>query len=1008
MSIEVYEVRHSSPELKTVGDYVAEIDSPAHMYVDKESDFLQVKNSQGITNETAIQMMICDPLEANENLQKSPRERLIKPGTIFAVPTNKINLAGLLTQGIEVVSNNVPAFKAQQLVLLENEPSYSKVYESEQSNVLQGVTQVQYPDATVWVWCRGLSKTYSTKDYQKEVPPEMEGELFDLSPFIISVNTSVGKNGGSFNIVLPPLTCEIESTTENGQISNRWVVKSDTMKIYSEPGLTENDFRYLSQNNLFKDIDSSGEKPQPIKNQFLFHNIISSNDLVLIRFETLQLESSQREEDSKLEYLNKDKIAGRVYDMIGLVDVNEKGEVYNNNDVTITISGRDLIKLFIEDGAYFYNLENITGQFRLVGESTRENEEMRRIVGDNSLLYLNLYNNASIEHVLEFIIQQLTNTGIVPTTLFDSYGKYGGEDRRNYRYVDKKSTTPQVTQSAERVQEKKLASGVWQIVKLIIDSGVTDRRIVDSSISSANGSLLNFIRKVCQEPFVEFYTDTYGDMFYITVRKPPYDRLGIQSMLEGQVVTEKGKTNIRPAVVEIDSKDVIREDLVFNDSEAYSWYNFRPQNVYAGGGSVLPALYTPALFFKEYAKVWGSRPLDLVHNYNPYISTTTDKGISDISRYEEQAILDLKFVVESHAYLPFTRRGTIVINGDRRIKKGNVIRYLPTGEIFIVDQVTQNIVITDRSIDRTTTIVVSRGMIEELIYGVDLGDIKNISYFNIINTDFQIKKKQYNEEYEVEEPVTIKNTTSSNTQTNLTPGETILVSPGFNEYIQHQQGPYGAKLIINAAKKDGTVPLSIQKNMASNVHKDFKSPLTPRTFLKYLIQDYNTKYKEAQSNFSSFDGMYQKVAAIEQVPLDSLRTMGYIESSHGKNLGGDSYYGIMQLSKEVAQRYSVDRYDNYQNIVGGARFLKSNSRNILIGSSFIFSPTTNSVTTTDSQDKIEYKKVKKTRKFIGIDQEEVFSKFKVNREIFDWFLRKEQFNVENFKKTTQIREKQGL
>lgn len=1113
--IQVYEVVHSSPEFKTLGDYIGRPDSPAQKYTDKEDDFLQVKGERG-TNEEMINLLLTK-LEQQDNKQKSGKQKLIKPGTVFYIPVTKVEVAGLLTQGIEVVSTNIPAFKSKQLLEIENDKGYEKSYTPQLESVLDGKVIAQIPKVSVWVWCRSLSRTW---DLSGQTNKQLEGEIFDISPFIQKLTTTVSKNGGNFQITLPPITCEIEDTVDqNNKVNRRWVLKKDDIKIYSED-LSDNDISYLQQSSFFLESFTDDETNQStlLRNQYLFHNIIGSNDLVFIRFETLKMEVSQRYEDKSELYVNKDKLAGRIYDMIGLVDYNNLASSFQNYDVSISITGRDLIKPLIDDGVYFYNLENITGQFRIAGEATRESELLRRVVGDNTLYYLNLYQNQSIENVLKFIIQQLSTISIVPDNLFESYGIYGGKDRRNRRQTPK-SQLQQTQNLNQTIEEKKvkiyaliklaqleeggiieviyqklhtflvelrdkkkringgnktvgwqkftyetggvketletnevpqfffnfnlvcedkfystvrhsfqplndvidkidevidleqsqnkskdenrfdetLAKGIWQIIKLIVDRNVTDRRIVDSSMSSANGSLLNFIRKVCQEPFVEFYSDTYGDLFYLIARKPPTDSVGIRSLLNGNIEDENGTSKLRSPVISIFGEEVHKEDLSMDDREVYSWYSFKPQNVVMSGGNVLPAAYTPAIFFEEYAKIWGSRPLDLVHNYNPYIgSYDEDKGVPDVSRYEEQAILDLKFIIDSHSYLPFTRRGSITINGDRRLKKGNLVRYAPTQEIFMIDSVTHNYSTSDSSVDRTTTISVSRGMIEPFIYGVELeGFSKPISYFNIINTNFDIKKKQYNEESEEQVPVKVKKSTTTNDSNKVVvQGETVQVSPGFNEYIQHQQGAYGAKLIINAAKNDSSVPPTIQQNMSTNVGRDFTSSLTPRNFLKYQIQLYNKKYQETQATKSNLDTLYLTAAKSVGIQLDTLRTFGYIESSHGKNLGSGTYYGVMQLSAEVAKKYDVNRYDNYQNILGGAKLLKDNSRNQLISTTFVFPPVTSDEykrNTEETEETIyETRKVKK--QYIGIDIDSIFSNLKVNQDIFNFFLRNEQFS----------------
>ena len=69
-------------------------------------------------------------------------------------------------------------------------------------------------------------------------------------------------------------------------------------------------------------------------------------------------------------------------------------------------------------------------------------------------------------------------------------------------------------------------------------------------------------------------------------------------------------------------------------------------------------------------------------------------------------------MIESNIYLPFTRLGTITVVGDRRFKKGTWMRLVETGEIYYIDGVTQNYSISKSSVNRTTTLNLSRGIVE--------------------------------------------------------------------------------------------------------------------------------------------------------------------------------------------------------------------------------------------------------------------------------------------------------
>ncbi len=338
---------------------------------------------------------------------------------------------------------------------------------------------------------------------------------------------------------------------------------------------------------------------------------------------------------------------------------------------------------------------------------------------------------------------------------------------------------------APEQQVLKPLEGIWQIIKLIVDPSIANRRIVDSSIGNEHGSLLNGIRKICQEPFCEFFTDTYGDQFYLTVRKKPFDKESLLSMIEGRITVEKitpqfksplvkdkgvevndlkGNSNFsnssdfsvnkiksnpnqnaintfsnqetditQSLIIEIEDSDVLSDNLSYSQ-EAYSWYKLFPQNLVGGTGDNDMALaYLKAVYFEEYADIYGSKPLDITTNYLPYFPIVDKNQKLPVAYFIKQGMLDLKYMIDSHCYLPFTRQGTITTNGDRRIKRGTFIKLKSTDEIFYVDAVSNSYSIGDK-VDRTSTFQVSRGMVEKYIKGVTEKGF-NYSYFNIINTE---------------------------------------------------------------------------------------------------------------------------------------------------------------------------------------------------------------------------------------------------------------------------------
>lgn len=279
--------------------------------------------------------------------------------------------------------------------------------------------------------------------------------------------------------------------------------------------------------------------------------------------------------------------------------------------------------------------------------------------------------------------------------------------------------------------QERLAPGIWQIVKLLMDSSAANRQIFDSSISMQTGPLINFFNKMCQQPLVEFSGDTYGDQYYFMIRKPPYDKEGILKMQELTMIS-------------IEDSDIRSTNLSWNTEGIYSWYQMIPFEELAGMNQL--NLYVPAIFFPEYAAVWGSKDLTIQNQYvNYYQSGRANTDVDDDKKANGEnivrnAVRDLKYIIESNAYNPFTRKGTITLNGDRRIKRGTLIM-MPNGEQFYVDAVSNSYSVGETSVNRSTTLTVSRGMFSKYVNEVKI-DGKMISYFNLIDfgKDFDISK----------------------------------------------------------------------------------------------------------------------------------------------------------------------------------------------------------------------------------------------------------------------------
>ena len=354
------------------------------------------------------------------------------------------------------------------------------------------------------------------------------------------------------------------------------------------------------------------------------------------------------------------------------------------------------------------------------------------------------------------------------------------------------------------------AKGIWQIIKLAMDSNVQDLMLYDSSVSTQTGSILGFFNKACQQPLVEFSGDTYGDQYFFIVRKPPFDKklmlqaltsqgifdISIESVeksleelknqgeefkwdwtqdwvqnsrrleewrqkygfgseylkqvqrLENEIREKKETAELYKDVYTITNDEIINSRIDFQNSEIYSWYQFYPQ--FECSGDDMQYL-VPAILFPEYAMIWGSRALQIQSQYASFkglaVRDKAKNGMkSEVGDKRCRTILDdLKYIIECNAYAPFVRQGTITLKGTRRIKRGMFIQVrLEEGidEVFYVENVSQSFNMTNNSVQRTTTLQVSHGMVKRYIKDSDKSK-GDISYFDLIDfTGYEENRSQ--------------------------------------------------------------------------------------------------------------------------------------------------------------------------------------------------------------------------------------------------------------------------
>ena len=429
-----------------------------------------------------------------------------------------------------------------------------------------------------------------------------------------------------------------------------------------------------------------------------------------------------------------DVIKGNRWACIGLVDSINKTYNSLSNDLSYSISGRDLVKLFIEDGSYYYPLAYAGGaRMNLSNQDRKEGAIFSRSQTSGDIeSFLRVSNGFTLGEGFSFIIETLSTTNLIV------------EDDNN----NLKSIYPLKNQTRE---ERGFYQGVWRIFKLAIDNSVHERRVVDFTLQQEQGSILKTMQKYIVDPFAEMIFDTYGHNYYCIVREPPFTKAGV--MLNLSSTTTSADIASLPHR-EIDAAYILNLSLTFNtDADIYSWYRVTPKALSYGSQDILARI--PTVYFREYVDRWGSKPYDKVHNYLELRGDDSIDQESDTRNYFTEGIADLAKVIEMYQYLPFVRKGSITLSLiDTGIRKGSFVSILnefKQRELFYVDGVTWQYD-ENEEVEERTVIQVSRGMVIDYIDGMTV-DGQLMSYFNIIDLSGVIPDGTADIPWQVNKPV---------------------------------------------------------------------------------------------------------------------------------------------------------------------------------------------------------------------------------------------------------------
>jgi hypothetical protein len=345
----------------------------------------------------------------------------------------------------------------------------------------KGSTMKHYQQLRVWVWCKALaSLSIREMDSPVESSEFNKFSVIDLTPFLMNLSVNQTEQAGSFSLTLPPvigtMPCTLDLPTGvwqldetsyvqfmNSNIVNytfksaiNWQMSeankqkirdlADAFDATTRPktyGQRAQATQFDTKVNLYDQYLYDSDRPLPypsywwFREDFFFHNVISENDIVFIG----GLPYGEDEPKYTHPFLrNVDDIVKQHNMQIALVDTNSISATAESTDITIQIAGRDLMKLLIEDGSFFFqksyaNPKQVQTAFNNVDLPRRGDDVnafnkasesgwkgVNRLITGGMIESMYNVEARNVGYVMNLLISTLSNIEICQSKVFDSYG----------------------------------------------------------------------------------------------------------------------------------------------------------------------------------------------------------------------------------------------------------------------------------------------------------------------------------------------------------------------------------------------------------------------------------------------------------------------------------------------------------------------------------------------------------------------------------------------------------
>lgn len=304
----------------------------------------------------------------------------------------------------ETQTDNIYAFANQQIQnILQNEG-----YRIDRS------TKKFNPGCSVWGWFKSLYYVGAFDNMKSLGSIRSANKFVNISDFVVNMTTSVSASGGSFSITLPIVNSIQELKKVYPYLGNDSAISN--IFTYTDRRAEQVDLYHHGRQFFHK----GGMKAMECN---YFNWLIQSNDLLFISFEELDVEKS---------------LGSGVFDMIGLVDSVSVHQDANGSG-SVTVSGRDLMKLLTDDSSLFFNTSTAWGESQIFVNTESMGKQgdirntdmsgnkyntplnrLRRITNEIDV-FANPFNRF-LDFIMKGVISQLANIEVVPDYVFEDWG----------------------------------------------------------------------------------------------------------------------------------------------------------------------------------------------------------------------------------------------------------------------------------------------------------------------------------------------------------------------------------------------------------------------------------------------------------------------------------------------------------------------------------------------------------------------------------------------------------